>query len=173
MKFLVFDECWKLLKTDAGLVFIEEVFRTFRKYRASAIAVSQHMDDFAKSKIAAAILPNCSLKWILMQADSDGSALADTLNLNEKEQALVRGLTQVKGVYAHAFLMAQKTHAVVLIDSTPLEYWLATTEPRDLAALDAEAEKHPELSRVELVARLAESHPRGIAAAEREEEVAV
>ena len=28
MKFLVFDECWKLLKNDSGLAFIEEVFRS-------------------------------------------------------------------------------------------------------------------------------------------------
>jgi conjugal transfer ATP-binding protein TraC len=61
-KFLCFDECWKLLKSESGIVFIEEVFRTFRKYKASAIAISQDIDDFAKSKIAGALLPNCSIK---------------------------------------------------------------------------------------------------------------
>ncbi|HWU41810.1 MAG TPA: ATP-binding protein, partial [Bdellovibrio sp.] len=36
MKFLIFDECWRLLENDAGSQFVGEVFRTFRKYYASA-----------------------------------------------------------------------------------------------------------------------------------------
>ncbi|MBK9039151.1 MAG: ATP-binding protein [Bdellovibrionales bacterium] len=52
MKFLIFDESWKLLESDAGSTFIAEVFRTFRKYYASCIAISQNIDDFAKSKAA-------------------------------------------------------------------------------------------------------------------------
>lgn len=47
-KFVVFDECWALLENEAGARFLGEVFRTFRKYRASAIAISQTMVDFAK-----------------------------------------------------------------------------------------------------------------------------
>ena len=39
-KFLIFDECWKLLENDAGSTFIAEVYRTFRKYYASAIAMT-------------------------------------------------------------------------------------------------------------------------------------
>lgn len=53
MKFLVFDECWKLLESESGSIFIAEVFRTFRKYFASCIAISQNIDDFAKVKFQA------------------------------------------------------------------------------------------------------------------------
>ena len=166
-KFLVFDECWKLLKNDAGLVFIEEVFRTFRKYYASAIAISQDIDDFAKSKIAGAILPNCSIKWVLMQQGIDPVRVKEALDLNDNEVGLVKSLKQEKGVYSEAFLMAQNDHCVAVIESTPLEYWIATTDPKDLALIDKESRAAKSLSAVEVLARLAEQYPRGVAAHER------
>ncbi|MGE4107748.1 MAG: ATP-binding protein [Bacteriovoracia bacterium] len=168
MKFLVFDECWKLLKNDSGLVFIEEVFRTFRKYYASAIAISQDLDDFAKSKIAGAILPNCSIKWLLLQQQVDGKRLEEVLNLNPNEISLVKSLRQDKGRYSEAFLLAQANRTVAVIESTPLEYWIATTDPKDLAALDEHTSSHPSLSHVDRLKKLAELFPRGVAASEKE-----
>jgi len=168
MKFLVFDECWKLLKNESGMGFIEEVFRTFRKYFASAIAISQDIDDFAKSKIAGAILPNCSIKWLLMQQQSDSSRIQEVLGLNENELALVKSLYQEKGRFSEAFLLAQKDRTVALIESIPLEYWIATTDPKDLAAVDKMARDQPEIKHIERLASLAEKYPRGVAAYEKE-----
>lgn len=162
-KFLVFDECWKLLKSEAGLIFIEEVFRTFRKYNSSAIAISQDMSDFSKSKIASAIMPNCSTKWLLLQNQVDETRMKEMLNLNENEVSLVRSLCQEKGRFSEAFLMTGSDHAVVVIESTPLEYWIATTDPKDLAALRAHARAFPDQTAVEHLRCLAEKFPRGVA----------
>jgi conjugal transfer ATP-binding protein TraC len=167
MKFLVFDECWKLLKNDAGLVFIEEVFRTFRKYFASAIAISQDIDDFAKSKIAGAILPNCAVKWVLMQQQSDPVRIKEALDLNDNELSLVKSLRQEKGVYSEAFLIAQKDRIVTVIESTPLEYWIATTDPKDLAKIEEAVKTNPASDPVSVLKTLAEKYPRGVAAAEK------
>ena len=165
MKFLVFDECWKLLKSDAGLTFIEEVFRTFRKYFASAIAISQDIDDFARSKIAGAILPNCAIKWVLMQPQGDKTRLKEVLALNENEVALVSSVHQKKGIYSEAFLIAGTERTLAVVESTPLELWIATTDPRDLAMIDTHRGKHPEKSHLEILRDLAELFPRGVAAA--------
>ena len=161
LKFLVFDECWKLLKSDAGLVFIEEVFRTFRKYYASAIAISQDIDDFAKSKIAGAILPNCAIKWVLMQQSSDPVRVKEALDLNDNEIGLVKSLRQEKGAYSEAFLIAQKDRCVAVIESTPLEYWIATTDPKDLARIEEESRANQGLGAVAVLSRW----PRSIRAA--------
>lgn len=120
MKFLVFDECWRLLESDAGSQFVGEVFRTFRKYYASAIAISQNIDDFANSRAASAIMPNASIKWILKQPGADFKRLAEVLRLNEREISLVQNLTQVKGEYSQSFLMCEEKRGVVLVESTPL-----------------------------------------------------
>lgn len=167
MKFLVFDECWKILKSEAGLVFIEEVFRTFRKYYASAVAISQDIDDFARSKIAGAILPNCAIKWVLMQQSSDPVRIKEALDLNDNEVSLVKSLRQEKGVYSEAFLIAQKERILTVIESTPLEYWIATTDPKDLAKLEEATKENTNKDPVPILKTLSEKYPRGVAAFEK------
>jgi conjugal transfer ATP-binding protein TraC len=168
MKFLVFDECWKLLKDEAGLGFMEEVFRTFRKYYASAIAISQDLNDFLSSKISSALLPNCSVKWVLMQNQSDFTKMKEALGLNDNEVALIGSLRQEKGQYSEAFLaLGQEHRTVAVIESTPLELWIATTDPRDLSMLEATRKDHPDLSQLEVLTQLSNKYPNGVSAYER------
>jgi len=164
MKFLVFDECWKLLKDEAGLIFMEEVFRTFRKYFASAIAISQDLNDFLSSSISSALLPNCATKWILMQNQSDFTKMREALGLNDNEVALIQSLHQEKGRYSEAFLVAgPERRAVVVVEPTPLELWIATTDPRDLSAIEKAKSENPKMTQLEILKMLAKKYPRGIA----------
>lgn len=163
MKFIVFDECWKLLKDEAGLVFIEEVFRTVRKYYCSAIAISQDLLDFLNSKISSALLPNCSVKWILMQNQNDFSKMKEALGLNENEVQLIQSLYQKKGEFSEAFLLAgPEKRTVAVIEPLPLELWLATTDPRDLSAIEDLRKKNPDLPQLELLKILSQKYPKGI-----------
>jgi len=164
MKFLILDECWKLMENDSGSLFIAEVFRTFRKYMASAIAISQNIDDFAKSKIANAILPNSSIRWVLKQKGADKDRLKEVLSLNPNEVELISSLHQERGSYSEAFLMAEDARAVVVIESTALEYWLATTDGRDLGMIEEYKRKYDDQSQLEILKKLAHDYPRGVAA---------
>lgn len=161
MKFLILDECWRLLESAAGSAFIGEVFRTFRKYYASAIAISQNIDDFAKSRIAHAILPNTSVKWVLMQKGADQARLKEVLQLNDTEMAAISTLHQERGVYSESFLMCEEKRGVVTIEPTPLEYWIATTDPRDLALLYEQTRKNPSLTQLEILTHLSKEYPKG------------
>jgi conjugal transfer ATP-binding protein TraC len=165
-KFVVFDECWKLLENDSGASFIAEVFRTFRKYYASAAAISQNMDDFAKSKVASAILSNSSIKWVLRQKGADQKRLAEVLRLNENESELVSSLTGERGHFSEAFLIAEDYRSVVAVEPFPLEYWVATSDPRDLAKLE-EFEKTSG-SKIEALKKAADEFPHGVVASESE-----
>ncbi len=160
-KFVIFDECWKLLESEEGAAFIGPVFRTFRKYRASAVAISQTISDFADSKIASAVMPNSSIKWILRQKGSDPASLQKALQLNEREMDLVASLTAEKGVYSESFLMAENQKVVVRIESTPLEYWLATTDPSDLVLINKLKAEMPEADDLSIMKTLSKSHPHG------------
>lgn len=162
-KFLILDECWKLMENDSASLFIAEVFRTFRKYMASAIAISQNIDDFARSKIATAILPNSSIKWVLKQKGADKDRLKEVLALNPNEVELINSLRQERGSYSEAFLMAEDARAVVVIDSTPLEYWLATSDARDITKIEEERKNNPMLSAFEVLKLLSEKYPKGFA----------
>ena len=161
-KLIIFDECWKLLKDAAGVVFIEEVFRTCRKYFCSAIAISQHLSDFANSEIAGAILPNCAIKWVLMQPPGDFSHLKETLDLNDNEIEMIKSLRSKKGQFSEAYMMSGgEDRAVVMIETTPLEYWLLTTHPADISLLEKKMKENPESTPFEVLTALAEEYPKG------------
>lgn len=150
-KIVVFDECWRLLESPSASDFIASVFRTFRKYKASAIAISQAINDFAKSRVASAILPNSSIKWILKQTGGGVANLREELKLNEKEIQLIADLKSVKGKYSSAFLMCEEDRQVVQVEATPLEYWLATTDPSDIKILKDISEQNSQLSELEVL----------------------
>ena len=160
MKFLVFDESWRLLESDAGSSFIGEVYRTFRKYYASAIAISQNIDDFAKSKAAAAIMPNASIKWILRQKGADRERLKSVLHLNDREVQLIDSLSQVKGKFSESFLICEDDKGIVSIEATPMEYWLATTDPKDFSLMN-QIETSTNLKGEALLRHLADKFPKG------------
>jgi conjugal transfer ATP-binding protein TraC len=162
-KILLFDECWQLLESEAGSHFIGNVFRTFRKYYAGVIAISQDIDDFARSKVATAILPNSGTKWIMMQKGSDPKRLAEVLQLNDVESSLVTSLFQERGKYSEAFLITGDNRSVVAIEPTSMEYWIATTDPRDIEKFEVMRRENPDMSVSQVVTLLSESMPFGVA----------
>jgi hypothetical protein len=61
-------------------------------------------------------------------------------------------------------LLAEDKSAIVSIESTPFEHWLATTDPKDFALMQAERAQSG-LSGSDLIARLASRFPHGASAA--------
>jgi 2,3-bisphosphoglycerate-independent phosphoglycerate mutase len=96
-----------------------------------------------------------------MQNQIDFERLKESLSLNENEIELVKSLRQKKGEYSEAFLMAQDKRSVAVVGSTPLEYWIATTDPKDLGVIEADQKAHPERSEIERLEWLAKRYPRG------------
>jgi type IV secretory pathway VirB4 component len=157
LKLLILDECWQLLKSATD--FIEECYRTFRKYGASIGAISQAIEDFKDSPIATAILNNAPTRFILSQK-GDLSVLKEVLKLNDREVDLISSLSQKKGEYSEFFL-AQNGHHILRLCPSPLEYHLSTTHHKDKKLEQEYREKYPELSMQELYHKLATEHPRG------------
>lgn len=164
-KITIFDECWRMLEDEAVSNFIGEVFRTFRKYRASAIAISQTMDDFAKSRVARAIMPNSSIRWVLKQKGADQESLKSALQLNDREMQLISSLKSEKGRYSEAFLMAEDKRQVVRIESVPLEYWLFTSDPADLGLMNEIKAANPSQSDLDILRMCALKYPSGASGA--------
>ena len=97
-----------------------------------------------------------------MQKGADQKRLEEVLQLNQNEMGLVASLTQERGRYSEAFLLSGDNRAVVAVESTPLEYWLATTDPVDLAALREREEAG--VSGRDAVAELVGRYPFGVGA---------
>lgn len=171
VKFCVMDECWRLLENEQGSQFIGEIFRTFRKYRASAIAISQTVDDFAKSKVASAIIPNSSIKWLLKQTGANMKQLAETLALNSREIELISSIRSEKGKFSEAFLVCENQRQLVVIEPTPLEYWLGTTDPRDLKLIEDYKLNEPTALGFDVIKKLAKEYPKGASGPKRAEDL--
>ena len=60
--------------------------------------------------------------------------------------------------------MAEDKHCVVAIEPTPLEYWIATTDPRDLAVFEERLKKTPTESQLEVLTSLASKFHAGVVA---------
>ncbi len=144
----------------ASLADIVDEIKTRMVREVDFIEEAQNIDDFAKSKAAAAIMPNASIKWILRQKGADRERLKSVLHLNDREVQLIDSLSQVKGKFSESFLMCDDDKGIVSIEATPLEYWLATTDPKDFSLMN-QIENQTGFQGEELLRHLADKFPKG------------
>ncbi len=166
-KFVIFDECWKLLNTPEAATFIAECYRTFRKYGASAISVTQSLSDFLGDGLEDAILGNSNTRFILRQNSAPTvQQIVDYFNFNEQEKRLIESLQIKKGEFAEIFFSQNKElkniSSKVVVCPTPIEYWMATTDSMDLKHFDVVQGENPELHIFEALGKCADTYPQGI-----------
>ncbi|MDO8674746.1 MAG: ATP-binding protein [Candidatus Omnitrophota bacterium] len=166
-KFVIFDECWKLLSTPESAKFIAECYRTFRKYGAAAISVTQSLNDFLSGGLEHAILGNSNTRFILRQNSMPAvKGIVDYFNFNEQEQRLIETLQIKKGEYSEVFFSQSKQlqhiSAKMVICPTPIEYWVATTDAMDLNYYEKIKIKGPALNMYEVLQQCAKDFPRGV-----------
>ena len=99
-----------------------------------------------------------------MQNQSDPKRIKEILNLNDVEVGIISNLLQKRGFYSEAFLIAQKQRVSLVIESLPLEYWIATTAPEDLSMIEKFSKENPKLSKIDVLEKLSELYPQGMAA---------
>jgi len=166
-KFVIFDECWKLLSTPESAKFIAECYRTFRKYGASAISVTQSLNDFLSGGLEHAILGNSNTRFILRQNSMPAvKGIVNYFNFNEQEQRLIETLRIQKGEYSEVFfsqsIQLQNISAKMVICPTPIEYWVATTDAMDLNYYEKVKKENPNLDMYAVLQRCAKDYPRGV-----------
>lgn len=122
-KIFIFDECWHLLEKNAN--YIAECFRTFRKHHASAIAISQNIDDFSQSSLGKVILQNTFHKFLFRQ-NVRGSEFLDDHGLE-----LLNSVHSQKGVYSEFLYITERQRKILRFRAAPLEYELYTSDPVD------------------------------------------
>ncbi|HOY09015.1 MAG TPA: ATP-binding protein [Candidatus Omnitrophota bacterium] len=166
-KLLILDECWKLLATPEAAGFIAEAFRTFRKYGAGAISVTQSLSDFTKGGLEDAILGNAHTRFILSQNSAPIlQGIVDYFRFNEQEKHQIESLKIQKGEGAEVFFSQAKglkpVSGTIVIYPTPVEYWVATTDALDIACYEKVQADNPGLSMYDVILKCAEEYPRGV-----------
>lgn len=120
-KIFVFDECWDLLRSNSE--YIEECFRTFRKLDASAIAITQSVDDLNHfGELGPVILNNSHHKFLLEQI------LKLKAPFDEFDVGEVKRIQTKKGLYSESYYKSNQIRKPIRYIPTPLEYTLFNTE---------------------------------------------
>lgn len=122
-KVFVIDEAWDLLKGNAE--YIEECFRTFRKHRASAIAISQSINDFTKDSLGDAIANNSYFKIFLRQG------IKKSVYFDEFDEQRISQVNSHRGHYSEFYLKTSENRKILRYFPTQLEYELFTSSSED------------------------------------------
>jgi hypothetical protein len=172
----VLDECWALLDSPVLADCVVQLFRTARKRGASVWGISQTLEDFVGTKQkpkehGAGILRNTSVK-IIGQQPGDVSPLIDHLGLNSVAvNEVKRFAAPRKGRSAEVLLVLgekSETTQTIRLVPTPIDYWVATTYPRERAyrTYFLRRERTGQQSLIDLYRNLAERFPQGLAEVE-------
>jgi type IV secretory pathway VirB4 component len=159
-KLIVFDEVWTLLGDRSTARFIEELYRTARKYHCGILSISQSLQDFVSSPAAAAILANSIVRYVLRITDGL-ELIQEKFGLNDREMFLIRRLRREKGRFSELFLCFGDKRAVIRVEPSPEEYWVCTTHGEDRKMERKVEEEHPDWSALERLKLLAKEHPCG------------
>lgn len=177
-KMLVMDEMWSFLAQERIMNFIVEAWKTFRKENTLVIGVSQSLaGDVASNPAAAsAIVQNTETWFMLSQGkEADSRAAVEMLGLTDGQADLLNNLRQHRGMTRSGeiqswreCLLIRASHnlaensGVIRIQSTPEEYWLATTEPAEASML-REVASRMKGDYFAAAQYLAAQHPAGLA----------
>jgi len=159
-KILVLDECWHLLKKTQGVDLIELFFRTMRKMNGAVLAISQNPEDFLGSEIASVMANNAHVKYILRL--KKGHEELASLGFNENQIKAVRELEVRPGRYSEIFILFDQKSVLAKLEPSSLEYWIATTDPTDLAEEKRVQNEYSDDSSIALLERLAKKYPNGV-----------
>ncbi|MCM2349706.1 MAG: hypothetical protein NDI69_06775 [Bacteriovoracaceae bacterium] len=122
-KIFIFDECWHLLLKNAD--YIAECFRTFRKHKASAVAISQNLDDFSESQLGRVIIQNTYFKFLFRQS------LSTSEFIDAHTKSLLDSVQSIKGAYSEFLLLTESIKKPIRYYPTPLEYQVMTSARDD------------------------------------------
>jgi type IV secretion system protein TrbE len=167
----VLDECWFLLDSPTLAPEVVQLFRTARKRNASVWGISQTVEDFVGTESqprehGPGILKNASTK-IIGQQPGDMAPLASHLFLNPVALNEVKRFSAPrKGEGADALLVLgekAETTQTIRITPTAVDYWVATTFPRERRYRAWVLSKLADRPLLDAYQELARKFPRGLA----------
>lgn len=134
-KILLIEEAWKAIANETMEPYLRELWKTARKYNASAIVVTQQASDITGSEIIKdAILKNSSTRILLDQSNNrnDFGAISEALALSEKDVRQIFTINRARNpkyIYREAFVAMNAGHAdVYATELSPEEAWAYESE---------------------------------------------
>jgi type IV secretory pathway VirB4 component len=128
----VVDEAWLLMKEPAGARFLFRMAKAARKHWAGLAVVTQDAADLLGTDLGQAVVANAATQILLRQAPQAIDQVAAAFRLSEGERAYL--LTATRGT---GLINTGESRAAFASIASDDEHRLATTDPAELAAIDA------------------------------------
>lgn len=122
---VVFDEVWRFFAQSKG--FLEEMYRTLRKYRAGIVSITQNLADYGDEAFAKMLFTNSYTK-LFLQSGAGADFLRNTFDLGESDISRAINVTSKKPYYSEFFALTPKMSQVFRLYPTQDFYELANTE---------------------------------------------
>jgi conjugal transfer ATP-binding protein TraC len=133
-KYLVIDEAWSLLQSPATVRFIEEALRTYRKFNAAAVMVTQQVSDFT-GLAGTAIRANAPNRVFLRQTSETVLAMEKLFELSPEVKAAIASLVTAKGRFSEMFIETPSARGIARLVPSPELYTAFSTDGDDRAKL--------------------------------------
>lgn len=122
---VVFDEVWRFFAHSKG--FLEEMYRTLRKYKAGIVSITQNLADYGDEAFAKMLFTNSFTK-IFLQNGAAAEFLRETFDLPESDIERALSVTSKKPHYSEFFALTPSMSQVFRLYPTEDFYALANTE---------------------------------------------
>ena len=132
-RLVVVDEAWLLMRNPEGAKFLFRMAKAARKHWAGLAVVTQDAEDVLGSDLGRAVIANAATQVLLRQAPQAIDPIAEAFRLSEGEKALLLSAGRGEGLLACGPSARVSFQAL----ASPAEHLLCTSDPAELAALEA------------------------------------
>ena len=156
-KLCIIDEAWRLMGQGNAGQFIEQGYRTARKFGGAFMTITQGIDDYFKSGTSKAALDNADWVFLLRQKPESIKAAenSDRIMMDEALRRLLTSVDTQQGKYSEIAVMGPGGTTVGRLVVDPFAEKLYSTRAEEYAAI--EAMQHQGLSLVAAIERLVET----------------
>lgn len=158
-KYFISDETWALLKHPATAGVMEEIARTYRKLRTSAIFLSQRGADF-DSPAGQVLRANAPATLFLEQDPREIAVLQDLFELTDAEVQLFAQVRKHAGWSSAYLRLPGQTGGVIRLVPDACTRWLVSQDAQERARREQAVQESGGDIR-QAVATLAQRYPHG------------
>jgi type IV secretory pathway VirB4 component len=131
-RLVVIDEAWLLARDPVGARFLYRLAKSARKHWCGLAVVTQDAADLLASDLGQAVVANAATQLLLGQAPQAIDQLAATFGLSDGERQYLLAAGVGEGILA-----AGTDRVAFRAEASPAEHALVTTDPAELADLQA------------------------------------
>ena len=138
-KLCIIDEAWRLMGSGNAGQFIEQGYRTARKFGGAFMTITQGIDDYFKSGTSRAALDNADWVFLLRQKPESIKAAesSDRIMMDDALRRLLTSVDTQQGRYSEIAVMSPDGTSIGRLIVDPFAEKLYSTRAEEYAAIDA------------------------------------